>query len=321
MTRFFGLAPVGNPEKKKWIYAVSVVPLDVVDHAQLNLLPPETTENPFGDIGGGGGGLAGRSDKRGREPEESPASFFFAQSGQQQSHGKRARNDQGRGGPRQDDGAPQGSGVKRFQPVNQGCWFCLANPQVEKHLVVSIGTEVYLALAKGGLTPDHVLIIPMEHFPSSTSLSEGAKEEVARFKQVLRKAWKASQKDVVFFEVNVKAQHMILQAIPVPEATTPRLRKMFTEISQDNRVILQDEAEVRLAEGDNFFRVDLPGGETLIHVARDRFPLQLGRQIMAKVLEAPERADWKLCVVDADKEKDFAARFRNFFKPYDFTLE
>lgn len=29
------------------------------------------------------------------------------------------------------------------------CWFCLASPAVEKHLVVTVGNRVYLALAKG----------------------------------------------------------------------------------------------------------------------------------------------------------------------------
>lgn len=38
------------------------------------------------------------------------------------------------------------------------CWFCLSSPKVEKHLVTSVGQKVYLALAKGGLTPDHVLV-------------------------------------------------------------------------------------------------------------------------------------------------------------------
>lgn len=31
------------------------------------------------------------------------------------------------------------------------CWFCLASPSVEKHLVITVGTCVYLALAKGNL--------------------------------------------------------------------------------------------------------------------------------------------------------------------------
>ncbi|MFN9940786.1 MAG: hypothetical protein ACK56I_15045 [bacterium] len=41
------------------------------------------------------------------------------------------------------------------------CWFCLSSPQVEKHLIVSVGEHVYLALPKGGLTSQHVMILPI----------------------------------------------------------------------------------------------------------------------------------------------------------------
>lgn len=29
------------------------------------------------------------------------------------------------------------------------CWFCLASPSVEKHLIITVGNSTYLALAKG----------------------------------------------------------------------------------------------------------------------------------------------------------------------------
>ena len=29
------------------------------------------------------------------------------------------------------------------------CWFCLSNPNLEKHLIVTVGEEIYLAVAKG----------------------------------------------------------------------------------------------------------------------------------------------------------------------------
>ena len=37
------------------------------------------------------------------------------------------------------------------------CWFCLGSPQVEKHLVVSVGTEVsfYIGCLQGKLSSLH----------------------------------------------------------------------------------------------------------------------------------------------------------------------
>ena len=44
------------------------------------------------------------------------------------------------------------------------CWFCLASPNVESHLVVSIGEACYVALDKGVLTEGHLQIVPIAHF-------------------------------------------------------------------------------------------------------------------------------------------------------------
>ena len=65
------------------------------------------------------------------------------------------------------------------------CWFCLGSPQVEKHLIVSIGNHVstlllsmlynpslpqsYLALPKGGLVKEHVLVLPIGHYGCAMS--------------------------------------------------------------------------------------------------------------------------------------------------------
>ena len=46
----------------------------------------------------------------------------------------------------------------------------LSGAEVEKHLIVSIGDHSYLALPKGGLTPDHVLVLPIAHHPSLLEL-------------------------------------------------------------------------------------------------------------------------------------------------------
>lgn len=56
------------------------------------------------------------------------------------------------------------------------CWFCLASPEVEKHLVVSVGNHAYLALAKGGLVSEHLLILPITHFQSTPDLDDDCRQ-------------------------------------------------------------------------------------------------------------------------------------------------
>ena len=48
------------------------------------------------------------------------------------------------------DARPDGRGW-----TSTSCWFCLASPNVEKHLVVTIATEVYIALPKGEENTTH----------------------------------------------------------------------------------------------------------------------------------------------------------------------
>ena len=34
---------------------------------------------------------------------------------------------------------------------------------VEKHLIIAVGDEAYVAMAKGGIVDDHLLIVAVEH--------------------------------------------------------------------------------------------------------------------------------------------------------------
>jgi RNA recognition motif-containing protein len=73
------------------------------------------------------------------------------------------------------------------------CWFCLASPTakvqcllihhhiklsslllllLQLHLVVSVSDHMYLALPRGGLSPYHVLVVPIECVPSRIHLSQ-----------------------------------------------------------------------------------------------------------------------------------------------------
>src|SRR5690606_23012868 len=66
-----------------------------------------------------------------------------------------------------------------------GCWFCLSNPDIEKHLIISIGNEVYLTLAKGAITPNHILIIPIEHQSSIFGSYKKLEMEAYQYKKAL----------------------------------------------------------------------------------------------------------------------------------------
>ena len=48
-----------------------------------------------------------------------------------------------------------------------------------------------------------------------------------------------------------------------------------------------------------------------------RMPVQYGRQVIARVMGAPEKGHWKACEVSKDQETTLAATFKQNFTKYD----
>ena len=70
--------------------------------------------------------------------------------------------------------------------------------------MVSIGEHSYLALPKGGMTPEHVMILPISHYASQLDIPDEVDKEISKFKSALRKCFKKAGKSVIFFERNYK---------------------------------------------------------------------------------------------------------------------
>src|SRR5690606_9346089 len=100
---------------------------------------------------------------------------------------------------------------------------CLSNPDIEKHLIISIGNEVYLTLAKGAITPNHILIIPIEHQSSIFGSYKKLEMEAYQYKKALVDCFSKLNQSVVFWERSMVGYHSEdrlhahLQAIPIPK--------------------------------------------------------------------------------------------------------
>lgn len=95
--------------------------------------------------------------------------------------------------------------------VHDACWFCLGNPQVAKHLLVAISTHAYVALPRGPLVRDHVLILTVGHHQSWLTCSEPIRADITAYKSALKKMYKEEGKVMVTFERNYKTHHYQLQ--------------------------------------------------------------------------------------------------------------
>lgn len=242
---------------------------------------------------------------------------------------------------------------QKIHPLMQrsGCWFCLSNPIVEEHLVVSVGDENYIAMAKGGLSPHHLLIIPIEHLNTLVS------PEIDRFKEAIIQCYRAKDMEVVFWErkldVNPNApsekHHAALQVLPIPKSLLNGVKTGFdTQLEHFGLLFLELEptqsVETMVASS-GYLYVDLPdiveepvqeseegqkqemtkkvNRKRLLAIIPDkkRVPLQLPRKVIAQAMNEPQREDWKSCVLSRDEEESTCASIKEDFAPYDFTLQ
>ncbi|XP_054826513.1 CWF19-like protein 1 isoform X2 [Eublepharis macularius] len=317
VSRFIALANVGNAEKRKYLYAFSILPMSSMDPAELVKQPQDVTENPYR---GPGGWERGTQQLSGAE-EEPVGQFFFDLSSKPK--GKK-RPSEGRTGQQPQ---PQRLPCKPSLPT-AACWFCLASPEVEKHLVVSIGTHCYLALAKGGLSPDHVLVLPIGHYQSMVELASEVVEEVDQYKSSLKEFFRSRGKRCVVFERNYRSQHLQLQVVPVPQdcCTTEDIKEAFVVQAEEQQMELLEIPEHSslkqiVQPGAPYFYVELDTGEKLFHRVRRHFPLQFGREVLASeaVLGMPGRADWRSCQTGKEEEAAAAQAFRQAFAPFDIA--
>ncbi|XP_030642353.1 CWF19-like protein 1 [Chanos chanos] len=325
VTRFIALATVNNTAKKKYLYAFNIVPMKNMDPAELVKQPQDVTENPYRKTM--------KEGKKAKPPaaaeEEPPAQFFFDLGKKKQQH-QQQHSAGGRKRPSDGDRHTQPKQPRRPPQPSGPCWFCLASPEVEKHLVISIGTHCYMALAKGGLTPDHVLLLPIGHYQSVVDLASEVVEEMEKYKSAVRKFCKSRGYRCILFERNYRSQHLQLQVVPVPmdRCSTEDIKEAFMVQAQEQQMELMEIPEhtdlKQIAPpGTPYFYVELDSGEKLFYHIKKNFPLQFGREVLASeaVLNIPMRADWRECKSSREEEEAMTKRVRTDFEPFDFALE
>ncbi|KAF7271867.1 hypothetical protein GWI33_015343 [Rhynchophorus ferrugineus] len=306
-TRFIALARVGNPKKDKWLYALNLTPMDKMKISDLLQKTTDETPCPLN--------LSELESKVFKTKKKR-----HAPNGQQYFY---------------DMEAPMEDNQKKSKPKRQKvefdqnkCWFCLASPTFEKHLVVSVGDHSYLALAKGGLVKEHFLISPMTHFQSSLACTDDIQKEMEKFKNALHKYFSKDGKVPVFFERNYKTSHMQLQVVPIPQQATRELKDIFMDESDAQGFQLSSlEPSSRLDQvippKTPFFTVELPDNTILYTtvVSSMNFPLNFAREVLASgpILNKPDRIDYRDCIVEKDQEDDLVKQIRIDFEPFDFT--
>ncbi|XP_059680868.1 CWF19-like protein 2 [Gavia stellata] len=215
------------------------------------------------------------------------------------------------------------------------CPYCFDSSELSKHLIIAIGTKVYLSLPSNqSLTEGHCLIAPLQHHTAATLLDEEIWEEIQMFRNALVKMFEAKDLDCVFIETNTsmkKRYHMVYECIPLPKEVGDMAPIYFKkaimesdeEWSMNKKLIDLSSKDVRKAvpKGLPYFSVDfgLQGG--FAHVIEDqhKFPHYFGKEIIGGMLDLEPRLWRKGIRQNFEDQRKKVLQFAQWWKPYDFT--
>lgn len=131
-----------------------------------------------------------------------------------------------------------------FPPdARKDCWFCLASPSCQKHLIVSVNDHFYVTMPKGPVNEHHTLIVPVKHSISDESQTsrkvigafmDPSKEAILDLQQtkskLLKFAKEALGKELFVFERAIPTKggyHAHVNCIPIEKGIGP---KLFSEM-------------------------------------------------------------------------------------------
>ena len=303
-TRFIALAPVVNGQKRKWLYALNLTPVDRSRLSELVMKTTDETDIPYPKSML----LSEPSLQKSKQPGHTQ--YFYDMESQETT--KRSKS-------------YGGFNKKLKREFDQTkCWFCLSSPEVSKHLVISVGIEVYVALARGGLVENHLLILPITHHQSLSILPKEVKDEIEQYKDAITNYYATLDKVPVFFERNFKTSHCQLQVVPIHKNQAAALKEAFEEMAQCNNFKISElpphtDLQQIAQPGVLYFYAELPDRQKLYYRIKKDFPLHFGREVLAsdRILDLDDRVDWKDCQLGQEEEIELAKRIRRDFQPFD----
>ncbi|KYR02544.1 cwfJ family protein [Tieghemostelium lacteum] len=316
VTRFLSLAPVYNDKKEKYLFAMNYQP-----NKEINL--EDSTPNPFE--------LQQQQKKQriiNNQQDQFIQTNFFFQSQPQQNHQNRFNNNNNNNN---NNNVNRKRKMEKEMDVN--CWFCLSSPNVESHLISTVGNESYLAFPKGQMVDGHVLIVFIEHKPSLMSLGTSEREDIDKFLNSLTKYFDSLDQDMVVFERNVPLKgtvnHGHLQIVPIPRnknITVDQLKQLFIASGKDIGIDFKESSKDTSLDSlkdeilDNpYFLLILQDGSKLfstLSTDQKSFDYQFGRKLMCQLLDCPEKLNWKDCLLSKEMEENQTIHFRDKFKSF-----
>ena len=159
-------------------------------------------------------------------------------------------------------------------------------------------------------------------------------DEIADLKQRLyRHAKEKYQCELFVWERAIQTKggyHTHLQCVPVaPDIVVPLQATIVALARKAGFALREINSDLGLQAlsdtEEGYFYAEIMSRDTkrFLHpsIGSSRVPLQFGREILAVVMDQPDLAHWKACVLDKDKEQELAMEFRKSFEKYEPTEE
>ncbi|KPI92530.1 CWF19-like protein 2-like [Papilio xuthus] len=183
----------------------------------------------------------------------------------------------------------------------EGCEYCIDSKNMLKHLIVSYGSKVYVALpAKKSLVKGHCIITTLQHNTCVTSLDEDIWEEILNYRKMITQFFNCQNKDVVFFETATRLHrypHMVINCVPLPrdigDMASIYFKKALLECeaewSMNKKVVDLKGKNIRkgVPKGLPYFWVDFGMDPGFAHVIEDQqlFPKTFAEEIIGGILD------------------------------------
>ncbi|KAJ8719636.1 hypothetical protein PYW08_011811 [Mythimna loreyi] len=196
----------------------------------------------------------------------------------------------------------------KMERTLEGCEYCVDSKNMLKHLMVSCGNKVYLALpARKSIVKDQCIITTIQHASCVTSVDEDVWEEIMNYRKALTQFYNSQGMDVVFYETATKLHkhpHLTVNCVPLPRDVGDMAAIYFkkalleceAEWSMNKKVVDLKGKNIRrgIPKGLPYFWVDFGMDPGYAHVIEDQqlFPITFAEEVIAGILDL-DHTSWR----------------------------
>ncbi|AET39492.1 Drn1p Ecym_4447 [Eremothecium cymbalariae DBVPG len=235
--------------------------------------------------------------------------------------------------------------VKKLKVIlPNSCHFCLSNPHVQEHMIISVSSYAYTTIAKGPLTiprgemgfSGHCLIIPIDHIPKLNNgdscndvLESPIAKDILKFESsIVSMNYNNYDMCTLVSEINsANSIHFHKQVIPVPKYLVAKFKTALNRQLNINTERYTNNAKFKFQEftgfenekyralvndpSTNYIQFTLyetPKAPIKVFIAtfspEERIDLQFGRRVAAFLLKLPKRVKWDSKICQQTKAQE-----------------